>query len=71
MFKGNDKHNEWQKERDKEYQKHQREMERENRKHHMEQSRRNYEKRSDYHKYRGYREHPYGKQTSSLREIRL
>ena len=67
MFKGNDKHNEWQKERDKEYQKHQREMERENRKHHMEQSRRNYEKRSDYHKYRGYREHPYGKHRHYVR----
>ena len=32
-YKGNDKHKEWQKERDKEYRKHQEEMERKSRKH--------------------------------------
>lgn len=60
-YKGNDKHKEWQKERDKEYRKHQEEMERESRKHYKEMSRRSYKKRSDYHKHRGYRERPYDK----------
>ena len=65
--KGNDKHKEWQKKRDKEYQKRQEKMERENRKHSKEQSRSNYEKRSDYHKYRGYSERPYDKHRHYLK----
>jgi hypothetical protein len=38
-YKGNDKHKEWQKERDKEYRKHQEKMEREDRKHYEAQDR--------------------------------
>jgi hypothetical protein len=71
-YKGNDKHKEWQRERDKEYRKHyeeqdresrkhREEMERENRKDYREQSRRSYKQRPDYHEYRGYRERPYDK----------
>jgi hypothetical protein len=60
-YKGNDKHKEWQKERDKEYRKHQEEMERENRKYSKEQGHRDYKKRLDYHEHRGYRDRPYDK----------
>jgi hypothetical protein len=61
-YKGrNDKHKEWQKqkEQEKEYRKHREEMEREHRKHYKEQRRRDYKKHSDYRMHRGYRERPY------------
>jgi hypothetical protein len=60
-YKEKGKHKEWQnqKEQHKEYLKYLCELE--HRKHFKEQGRHDYKKRPDYHKYHGYREHPYAK----------
>ena len=60
-YKGKNKQEEMQKQKkqDREYRKHRGEMDREDREYYGKQDRRDYNRRQDYHKHHGYREHPY------------